>query len=185
MIRSLESTGNIWRALSDGTSIEAIKASNILSIMLAKIKEPAGRDSGRNPSSTDTVAKGGPAGSGGFDDMSRDQSAAAALGMLSGAPTPNTAAALGMMQGPGGVAFTPPGMGLGSSSDSTGLSPDFSADMLGLNPGSPLSMFNNMIEGSMNFAPNTGELDWVWSIRARSAPCIAVLSALLFIDMAS
>ncbi|KUI56545.1 hypothetical protein VP1G_03899 [Cytospora mali] len=152
MIRSLEATRDIWEGLADG-SMEAVKAYNIIKIMLDKIQSPAPEVS--PPAMRDDLFSnmGGPS-------LEPEQSAAMTLGMMSsGGLTPNTAAALGgAVQSPGGTTYpaldlsVPPGGG-----ERTGMTPDFSGGDLGLNPGSPFSsMFGNLSNG-MDIGQN---FDW-------------------------
>lgn len=156
MIRSLESTRDIWEGLADG-SMEAVKAFNISKIMLDKINTPSagGVSGGPAPAAQQSAAPPRDdifAGLGGAE-MQPEHSAAMTLGMMSsGGLTPDTAAAFGgAVQSPGGTTY--PAMDLSMPSAGTGMTPDFSGDM-GLNPGSPFSsMFNNVGMGQ-NF-------DWV------------------------
>lgn len=161
MIRSLEAARDIWEGLADG-SMEAVKAYNIVKIMLEKINSPArdGASSGPSPA----VAESAPlmrddmlAGLGGAD-MRPEHSAAMTLGMMSsGGLTPNTAAAFdGSVQSPGGTPY--PAMDLSvPSGERTGMTPDFSGD-LGLNPGSPFSSMFNAMGNGMEMGQN---FDWV------------------------
>ncbi len=158
MISNLEVTREIWKGLSDG-SVEAVKASNILELMLDKLKSPK-PDASASPSSvpvrTDLFEKSPSI------EMQPEHSAAMTLGMLSGGMTPNTAASLNTVQSPGGTiqsALDLNGMG---SSTSSGMTPDFSADMFGMNNvGSPFSsMFNGMAPTNNNL-DFTSNFDWV------------------------
>lgn len=161
MIHSLETTRDIWEGLSDG-SMEAVKAYNIIKIMLEKIQSPAPEGHASAPAGVqvppvplrdDLFANmGGPS-------MEPEQSAAMTLGMMSsGGLTPNTAAALGGgIQSPGGTTYPPLDLSNSSGGEGMGLTPDFSGD-LGLNPGSPFSaMFGNLSNG-MDLGQN---FDWV------------------------
>lgn len=161
MVRSLETTRDIWEGMTDG-SMEAVKAYNIIKIMLEKTRTP-GQES--QPSNAPSAGPQQPGADVAKDDLfsnaagaslEPEQSAAMTLGMLSsGGLTPNTAAAFGgTMQSPGGTAY--PGMDLSVPpvGEGTGMTPDFSGD-LGLTPGSPFSsMFGNGMDIGQNF-------DWV------------------------
>lgn len=160
MVRSLETTRDIWEGMTDG-SMEAVKAYNIIKIMLDKTKSP-GPES--QPSSAPSAVLQQPPAAMKDDLFSNvggaslepEQSAAMTLGMMSsGGLTPDTAAAFGgAMQSPGGTTY--PGMDLSVPpvGEGTGMAPDFSGD-LGLNPGSPFSsMFGNGMDIGQNF-------DWV------------------------
>lgn len=161
MMRSLESARDIWYGLRDG-SMEAVKAYNIVKIMLDKIngsspdKESSSISSpaplSNTPLNNDIFA--------GLNDtdMQPEHSAAMTLGMMSsGGLTPNTAAILGnTVQSPGGTAYPavnfsmPPGEG-------TGMTPDFSGD-IALNPGSPFSSMFNAMGNGLEMGQN---FDWV------------------------
>jgi hypothetical protein len=167
MIRTLEVTQSIWAGLADG-SMEATKASNILDIMLERIKKPqppaaeASSPTGQVPMRTDLFTS--------TAELQPEHSAAMTLGMLSGNVSPNTAAAFGSIQSPGGSAYpNPMDLGIPSSAvEPTSGLPDFSASIFGMgglggNPGSPFStMF-----GALAAEPNPMEFvsssnfDWV------------------------
>lgn len=163
MIRSLESARDIWSGLADG-SMEAVKATSIIGLLLEKIRNPADSSAG-NPSAATQQPPVVPMRDDMFsnmesNDMQPEHSAAMTLGMMSsGGLTPNTAAMFGgsggILQSPGGTAY--PDLGVPSGGERTGMTPDFSGD-LGLNPGSPFSsMFNNLSSGM-----DTGQnFDWV------------------------
>jgi hypothetical protein len=167
MVRSLETTRDIWEGMTDG-SMEAVKAYNIIKIMLDKTRSP-GPES--QPSSVPPAVPQPPSAAMKDDlfsnvsgaSMEPEQSAAMTLGMMSsGGLTPDTAAAFGgAMQSPGGTTY--PGMDLSVPpvGEGTGMTPDFSGD-LGLNPGSPFSsMFGNGMDIGQNF-------DWVsFGLRCR------------------
>lgn len=182
MIRYLELTREIWSGLGH-TSMEAVKATSILDIMLAKIKRPSGEP---------VIATNHPLFPG-SDDMHPEHSAAMTLGMLSGgvSPSPNTATTVfDAVRSPGGTVYPAFDLGghgnnvnsIGSSGGSgSGMTPDFSGaggDLLfgggdpGAGPASPFtSMFGSMGGGvgggvggaNMDF---TSGLDWV-----RPPPC--------------
>lgn len=160
MVRSLETTRDIWEGMTDG-SMEAVKAYNIIKIMLDQTKSP-GPES--QPSTAPSAVPQQPAAAMkdelfsnvGGASLEPEQSAAMTLGMMSsGGLTPDTAAAFGgAIQSPGGTTY--PGMDLSVPpvGEGTGMTPDFSGD-LGLNPGSPFSsMFGNGMDIGQNF-------DWV------------------------
>lgn len=160
MIRCLESARDIWEGLADG-SMEAVKAYNIIKIVLDKVQSPGSEGADGEPPSAmqQPVVPMRDFAFAGLDgaEIKPEHSAAMTLGMMSsGGLTPNTAAAFGeAVQSPGGTTY--PAMDLSASAaERTGMTPDFSGD-LGLNPGSPFSsMFTNM-EMSQNF-------DWVSSV---------------------
>ncbi|KXX79768.1 Activator of stress genes 1 [Madurella mycetomatis] len=153
MVNSLELTKGIWNGLSD-TSMEALKASKALEIMLAKIKSPA--DSGVVGAASSAELRPG-------------HSAAMTLGMLSNGMMPDAPAAFNSARDLGGTmypGFDPTldtagtGFGLGTST-STGavLASDFPSVVPGLDGGqSPLAMFGNMTGGGMDL---TSDFDWV------------------------
>ncbi|KAF3768931.1 hypothetical protein M406DRAFT_250084 [Cryphonectria parasitica EP155] len=162
MIRSLEAARDIWEGLADG-SMEAVKAHNIVKIMLDKINSPAAAESASGgptpamapptvPMKDDMFAS--------LDDvnMQPEHNAAMTLGMMSsGGLTPNTAAAFGTsVQSPGGTTY--PAMDLSvPPAERTGMTPDFSGD-LGMNPGSPFSSMFNAMGNGMEMGQN---FDWV------------------------
>jgi hypothetical protein len=170
MIDSLELTRNIWKGMAD-VSIEAVKASNTLEIMLTKIKSFGGADGPTSPVETPPGAE--PAGARGSSEHQPERSATRTLGLLSdgvvsgpsapfnGAqgPLDTTYGALNINLGSGSTGLSP-GMG---SSTSTGIgnvaAPDFSNPMLGFDGGqSPLTMFDNMASHNIDFSTN---FDWV------------------------
>jgi len=161
MIGSLDLTQEIWKGLAD-TSMEAVKASKVLEIMLEKIKSPVvgGGGGGGEP----TAGAADMFGSNDSGDMQPEHSAAMTLGMLSGGMSPNSAALFNSVQSPGGTVYPPidPSFGSGAMG-SSGMTPDFSGDLLGV-PGaaSPLSMFNTMGGGNLDFPT---DFDWVSTLR--------------------
>lgn len=170
MISSLETTRDIWENLVGG-SMEAVKAYNVLKIMLEKLKTTA-------PLPAESIpARGSVAVNFNLFDRSdsdvpalrQDENAAMTLGMMSGggAMSPSTAALLTSFQSPtgggslGGYAVD---MNMSSSSGTggSGMTPDFSGDLgmgMGMGPvGSPFSsMFNTMGDG----VDLAGSFDWV------------------------
>ncbi|KAK4235790.1 fungal-specific transcription factor domain-containing protein [Achaetomium macrosporum] len=164
MISSLELTRDVWKGLTD-SSIEAVKAYNIINVMLTKIKSSGDAD--------------GPAASGIFGSrestgMQPEHSAAMTPGMFSGGgmmPEPSSAfsgvqtsvsptygavslnfgAALGGM-GPSPGSSTSTAMGSGVTAS------EFPNPMLGFDGGqSPLSMFDSMASSNMDYSSN---FDW-------------------------
>ena len=161
MISSLELTRDIWKGLADSpnTSMEAVKASNILDIMLEKIKKPSAG------SGTINRRDGGDAGlfggaSAGTGDLRPEHSAAVTLGMLSGGLSPGSDA-LQSSLGPVAPPTFEVGFGSSGSGSGSGMTPDFSGDLPGLDPGpaSPFSVFNSMANANMDFTNNN--FDWV------------------------
>ncbi|KAM7214679.1 Fungal specific transcription factor domain containing protein [Rhypophila decipiens] len=157
MISSLELTRDIWKGLADG-SMEAVKASNILEIMLQKIKSPS--PSKVAPASQPEVTMEGDVfGTTSSSVAQSEHSAAVTLGMLSGGMTPNTAAPFNAVQSPGGTSYPSLGMDIGMSGPGvgSGMTPDFSGEALGgTGAASPFSMFNSMSGNNVDF----GNFDW-------------------------
>lgn len=167
MIRSLKTTRDIWEGLTDG-SMEAVKAYNIINVMLDKIQSPA-------PESRISAPAGVPVPSViirddlfsnmGGTQMEPERSAAMTLGLMSGGLTPNTAAVLGgVVQSPGGTAYPPLDLSAPPTGEGTGMTPDFSGD-LGLNPGSPFSSVFGSLSSGMDVGQN---FDWVSEQTRRS-----------------
>ncbi|KAK4452947.1 fungal-specific transcription factor domain-containing protein [Podospora aff. communis PSN243] len=171
MIASLEMTRDIWKGLAEGPNptMEAVKASNILDIMLEKLTNPSAggppNSSQQAPPTNANVFRGI-----NTNDTKPELSAAATLGMMSSGvamgPGSTSAADALLRSSPGGPMVLPAfEMAFGSSGSASGsgsgMTPDFSGDMLGGDPGaaSPFSMFNNM-GNNMDF---TGNFDWVCS----------------------
>jgi len=153
----LNTTRDIWKGLaeSSNTSMEAVKASNILDIMLNKITKP----STGNPTNSQQQDAAANAGADPFrgtrmnDEMQSEHSAAVTLGMLSGGVTmtPGSTSAVDAM--------IPPVFDFALGSSGSGMTPDFTGDMLSgdQGPASPFSMFNSMGSSSMDFTSN---FDW-------------------------
>ncbi|KAK8117091.1 fungal specific transcription factor domain-containing protein [Apiospora kogelbergensis] len=141
MLGLLEEIRDIWKAMKE-SSVEAYKASNILDIMIEKIKNPA-------PAATLPAAHAKTDHFRGFEsaELQPEHSAAMTLGLLSTGLTPN-------YQSPGGTTYPPLETATG-----TGLTPDFSGDVMGgFNSGStPFSMFTNLGSADMNIDEN---FDW-------------------------
>ena len=176
MIRALEVTQSIWAGLADD-SMEAMKASNILDLMLERIKKPQPPASAAPPAATPAAAAPTPGdaslrSANLFDsaDLQPEHSAAMTLGMLSGGGvSPNTAAAVAAfggagIQSPGGSTYpNPMDLGMGGA-EQQGL-PDFTSGIYGgpVNPTSPFStMFGALggeVSAPMEFAG--GNFDWV------------------------
>lgn len=180
MINSLERTRDIWKGLAD-VSIEAYKASNVLEIMLIKIKSLGGADGPKTPPGASRAS--GPPG----DSANRQlgQSETMGRGMHSGAASSGSSAIFNGAQssmnaaGYGGlnmgmdaaIAGMSPGTGSGAS---TGMGsaavPNFANPMLGFdNVQSPLTMFDNLASSTLDFPDNN--FDWV------SAPAFASVLA--------
>ncbi|KAJ9137389.1 Fungal specific transcription factor domain-containing protein [Coniochaeta hoffmannii] len=175
MIRALEVTQSIWAGLADD-SMEAMKASNILDLMLERIKKPQPPASAAPPAATPAAAAPTPGdaslrSANLFDsaDLQPEHSAAMTLGMLSGGGvSPNTAAAVAAfggagIQSPGGSTYpNPMDLGMGGA-EQQGL-PDFTSGIYGgpVNPTSPFStMFGALggeVSAPMEFAG--GNFDW-------------------------
>ncbi|KAF4633065.1 hypothetical protein G7Y89_g5061 [Cudoniella acicularis] len=159
MLKALETSQEIWKQSAE-TSMEAYKASNILGIMLEKLKCPKGQPAEGPTTTTEAFAQ--------FDEdnLRPEHSAAMTLGMLSGGLTPNSAAMFGSTaQSPGGTRYANMDMSMADSSGSTGLTPNNFA-MENINPfaamnsvASPFSVFNNASSGTgmMDVPAN---LDW-------------------------
>ena len=172
MISSLELTIDIWRGLVD-TSIEAVKASNVLEVMLAKVKSSGGTNGSQ---STPEVAMR----AGFFEPadaaaLRPEHTAAMTLGLLSSGATPNSGSAFNTVQSPGGTTYAPLELGLksmdaGNIGFGAGISttPDFSNTTLTMDGvQSPLSMFNSMTSTGMDFGTN---FDWVSTAAAFFRP---------------
>ncbi|KAK7943454.1 uncharacterized protein PG986_012567 [Apiospora aurea] len=143
MLGLLEEIRDIWKAMKE-SSVEAFKASNILDIMIEKIKNPA-------PAATLPAAHVKTDHFRGFEtaeaELQPEHSAAMTLGMLSTGLTPN-------YQSPGGTTYPPLETVTG-----TGLTPDFSGDVMGgfNSNATPFSMFTNLGSADMNIDEN---FDW-------------------------
>ncbi|KAL2018957.1 hypothetical protein VTK56DRAFT_10251 [Thermocarpiscus australiensis] len=167
MVNSLELTKDIWKGLAD-VSIDAVKASNVLEIMLAKIKNSACADESRDPASVPVAA-----GIVGAANSAEQYSAAmSSLGLDHSGMVPNPAAAFDAAQSPVGMNYAAFDMSLDtadagsipSTEPFTGVSTGgiaasgFSNAILGLDGAqSPLTMFDTMASRGMDFPPN---LDW-------------------------
>jgi hypothetical protein len=161
MIKVVEQTRDMWSELQS-TSMEATKASNIMTLLLEKIN--AGRDAQAADADANVAEKANLFTSMDPGDMQPEHSAAVTLGMLSGAGgvTPGGDTGFGTVQSPGGTNYPAMDLSLAAQAagERSGLTPDFSggAEMLSLaNPGSPLSMFDNL-GSSMELSTN---FDWV------------------------
>ncbi|KAK7744977.1 hypothetical protein SLS53_003210 [Cytospora paraplurivora] len=160
MIRILETTRDIWEGMADG-SMEAVKAHNVIKIMLDKIESPAAESQASAPAGVQmplVPLKDDMFSNMGGTSLEPEQSAAMTLGMMSsGGLTPNTAAALGgAVQSPGGTAYPALDLSAPPVGEGTGLTPDFSGDM-GLNPGSPFSSMFGSLSNGMEIGQN---FDW-------------------------
>ncbi|KAK7757144.1 hypothetical protein SLS62_000692 [Diatrype stigma] len=148
MIDVLVSAKDIWKSIS-GDSVEAYKASNIIEIMLEKIKNP---DPTLPPQPLETSSRPESlfGNYGEVTPLQPEESAAMTLGMLSGGSN---------FQSPGGTSY--PAFDVGPS---PAFTPDLPADTTntmnnggtGNNPASPFSMFTNL-SGSMAVDQN---IDW-------------------------
>jgi hypothetical protein len=164
MFRALETTQKIWNEIQD-SSMEAYKASKIITLMLDKVKEQA-----QGPQPTNNEPRTTNEAFAAFDDnLQPEHSAAMTLGMLSsGGLTPNTAAMFNnsMPLSPGGTKYSNVDMNMSDGIGNTGLTPNYSMDvsstMGNMNgPASPFSqVFGNMgsVPGMLDMPNN---LDWV------------------------
>jgi hypothetical protein len=164
MFRALETTQKIWKESAE-ISIEAYKASNIIAVMLEKLKRQ-----GPGPQTNNVETRTTSEVFASFDyKMQPEHSAAMTLGMLSsGGLTPNTASLFNstMPLTPGGTKYTNIDMNMGDTVGNTGLTPNYVMDsanpLANLNgAASPFSqVFGNMGSGTgMMDMPAT--LDWV------------------------
>jgi hypothetical protein len=176
MFQALETSQSLWNEASD-TSIEAYKASNIIGIVLKKLRSP----SPAKPVEVTTTAEAFAH----FDEanLKPEHSAAMTLGMLSGGLTPNSAATFNSMMGqsPRGTSYANYDMGLsGDAAVSSGLTPNGPLD-----PSNPFASLNNMaspfsIFGNGGTGPGMGDLssnlDWVSSctVLCRLGPLIMI-----------
>jgi len=161
MIRSLEVTRDIWKGLAD-ISIEAVKASNTLEVMLVKIKSFGG--AGGPTGSAVNPMDSGQLGARGSTELQPEHSAALTLGMLSGGPIPGPSAAFDGVQAPvttgyGAPSLSPDGPNMGGVGVGGVVAPEFAGPVLGFDGApSPLTMFDSMANGNMDFSSN---FDWV------------------------
>lgn len=162
MVEALETSYSIWKESAE-TSMEAYKASNVLEIMLQKLKCPKGQQQQPDgPTTAEVFAQ--------FDDenLRPEHSAAMTLGMLSsGGMTPNTAALFNtsVAPSPGGIRYANVDINMGDGGG-TGLTPNFPMDM-STNPfnsmnaaASPFSAFGTSGAG-MGMMDAPANLDWV------------------------
>jgi hypothetical protein len=152
MIRALELSQSIWNESKD-TSMEAYKASNIIGIVLEKVKNNA--SSSTNPASSASASvppEQTPASTADvfaqFDEEKPEHSAAMGLGMLSGGLSPISGAAFNSM-----MAQSPRGTNYGATSAAGGFDvgmggSDIAATSAGLSSGMPLDPINPF--GSLN-----------------------------------
>jgi hypothetical protein len=161
MINSLELTRDIWKELSD-VSIEALKASNVLEIMLIKIKSLGGADgptraSGPRGSGDSTNLQPGQPGH--LGDMGRSMHSGAAV---SGSSTAYNGAQSSMSSN--GYGALNMGMDVGITGTNSGgmgsaTAPNFANPMLGFDSvQSPLTMFDNMASSTLDFPDHS--FDW-------------------------
>lgn len=145
MVQALETSNSIWSE-SVETSLEAYKASQILRIMLDKLKNPTGPKQQRTEPRTTAEAFAAVDES----NLAPEHSAAMSLGMLSGGLSP-TSAAMFNTSNMGNIDMT---MG-----ESTGLTPNYGMDPnpFGMSTGFP---FFGAGSGTGNVEMPTN-LDWV------------------------
>ncbi|KAK4188341.1 fungal-specific transcription factor domain-containing protein [Podospora australis] len=160
MIDSLELTIEIWKGLVD-ISMEAVKASKVLEVMLTTIKSSIRPDEPN--SSPEVQMRTGFYGMADSGRLKPEHSAAMTLGLLSSGSTPGMASAFNTVQSPGGTTYGgldldlkgPGEVAMGAESSST---LDFATDTLGMDGvQSPLSMFSSMANSGMDFG---GNFDW-------------------------
>lgn len=162
MIHSLELTIEIWKGLVD-ISMEAVKASKVLEVMLTKIKSCVRPDD--QSSSPEVQMRTNFFGLADPDRLQPEHSAAMTLGMLSSGSTPGMASAFSTIQSPGGTTYgaldmdlkgtAAGGMALDTEASTTS---DFANTTLGMDGvQSPLSMFSSMANSGMDFG---GNFDW-------------------------
>ncbi|KAL2261847.1 hypothetical protein VTK26DRAFT_3167 [Humicola hyalothermophila] len=158
MFNRLEMTRDIWRELAD-ISMDAVKASHALDIMLTKIKNSASGDESAAMGTGSTVSQPG-------------HSAIVTPGLLSSGTRTNPTVGSNGMQPSVGSAYRPLNLGFDTanaplgvstvSSTSTGIGsmagPGFSSPVLGLDAAqSPFTLFDNMTSANMDFSTN---FDW-------------------------
>jgi hypothetical protein len=163
MFQALETSQSLWNEASD-TSIEAYKASNIIGIVLKKLRSPPPAKPVEATTTAEAFAQFAD------EDLKPEHSAAMSLGMLSGGLTPSSAATFNSMmaQSPRGTSYANYDMGLsGDAAVSSGLTPN-----IPLEPANPFASLNNMaspfsIFGNGGTGPGMGDLssnlDWVSS----------------------
>jgi hypothetical protein len=171
MIDSLELTRDIWKGLAD-MSIEAFKASNILEVMLAKIKRLGGAD-GPTPPAEMPVAPRPLETRGSAADLQSGHFEAMTRGMIPGGTMSGSSSAFHGSRPSMSTTYGPldlnvdtanagvsPGTGPGTSTGiGSAMAPDFPNPMLGFDGvQSPLTMFDNMTSSSLDFSSN---FDWV------------------------
>lgn len=171
MINRLEMTREVFKEMAD-ISIEAVKASDTLEVMLIKIKNSAVGEGLRSEPKGPAMA-GIPEATRSADSRPK-HSAAMTLGMLSSGTLSSSTAGLDSLQSPMGTTYGPLNLGFDSAnttlnpstapSTSTGIGavsgPGFSSPMLGFDGvPSTLAVFDNMASTNMDFSNN---FDWVW-----------------------
>jgi len=158
MIRALEISAEIWAETKD-QSMEAYKASDLITVMLAKLKTPKGQ-AGRQPQSPFPFPGMGLCGTskGTFDsglEEKPEHSAAMTLGMLSnGGMTTNTANMFN-----GGYSSIPNSNATMSEQQKGNLAPNFSLEQSANGTASAPSPLSFMGNDSLNLA--TANIDWV------------------------
>jgi hypothetical protein len=172
MLHTLETSQQIWKESAE-SSMEAYKASNVLSIMLEKLRSPPQPKPAEQPTPAEVFGQ--------FDEanLEPEHSAAMTLGMLSGGLSPSSAAMFNNATGPSPRGTTSYGnfdTGMGDSSASNGMAHSFPMDPSNPfaslnNAASPFTIFGNAGTGSgmMDMPTN---LDWVSPFAPLSAkPC--------------
>lgn len=160
MIRALEISAEIWAETKD-QSMEAYKASELITVMLAKLQTPKGQ-AGRQPQSPFPFPGMGCGTSKGTYDSGLEEkpehSAAMTLGMLSnGGMTTNTANMF-----TGGYSSIPNPNATMSEHQKGNLAPNFSLEQSANGTASAPSPLSFMGNDSLNMA--TANIDWVCPI---------------------
>ncbi|KAH8593273.1 fungal-specific transcription factor domain-containing protein [Bisporella sp. PMI_857] len=155
MLKAIETSYELWNESAE-SSVEAYKASNILSVLLKKLKQPKpAKVEAPTPTTAEVFAQ--------FDQEKPEHSAAMTLGMLSGGLSPNSAAMFNnVAQSPRGAYYPGYDVPMGDSTG-TGLTPNFASDAsnsFGALNGvaSPFSVFGNTGNGAGFEMPTN--LDW-------------------------
>jgi hypothetical protein len=171
MMRALETSQSIWNETVD-TSMEAYKASNIIGIILEKLKATSPAPPSE-PTTAEVFAR--------FDEEKPEHSAAMGLGMLSGGLSPNSAAAFNAMmsQSPRGTNYGNFDVGMSNDAVNAGLT-----SSMPLDPANPFASLNSIASPFSVFnAPNgpsiadmsATTLDWVsflLFVYSRSGRCV-------------
>ena len=160
MIQALEISAEIWNEIRD-QSIEAYKASELIAVMLKKLKTPITQTGGRRAQSPFPFPGMGLGNNSAFDPQLEDKpehSAAMTLGMLSnGGMTPNTAH---MFNGP--YPAIPGSSSMGGDSQQPGLAaPNFSLEQSANGTASAPSSLPYMANGNTSVDMSAANIDWV------------------------